>query len=172
MQIFNDKELEKIRIVEIDGEPWFVGKDVCDILGYANSRKAIGDHVDDRDKAAVTKRYGSQNRNITIINELGMYSLIFSSELPSAKKFKRWVFEEVLPSIRKHGIYITQELLEDNKKLQTKIEELQMQYSKEHIELICAEECNKTLVQQLDDHVWSKMTTTELRALARNGWKM
>lgn len=100
-------EDQQIRVLTIEGEPWFVGKDVAEVLGYSNSRKAIADHVDSEDKG-VTKCYtlgGTQQ--ITIINESGLYSLILSSKLPTAKKFKRWVTSEVLPTIRKHGAYMT-----------------------------------------------------------------
>lgn len=100
-------EDQQIRVLTIEGEPWFVGKDVAEVLGYSNSRKAIADHVDSEDKG-VTKCYtlgGTQQ--IAIINESGLYSLILSSKLPDAKKFKRWVTHEVLPAIRKHGAYMT-----------------------------------------------------------------
>lgn len=91
-----------------DGEPWFVGKDVVKILGYTNPSKAIADHVDVEDKG-VTKCYTPGGvQNLTGINESGLYSLILSSKLPSAKKFKRWVTSEVLPTIRKTGGYVDQ----------------------------------------------------------------
>lgn len=106
LQVFNSPEFGDIRAVEVDGEPWFVGKDMAEALGYSNSRDALAKHVDDEDKAAVAIRDGSQNRDMTIINESGVYSLIFSSRLESAKKFKHWVTSEVLPTIRKHGAYI------------------------------------------------------------------
>ena len=106
--IFNNEEFGTIRAIERDGEPWFLGKDVADILGYSNSRKALSDHLDEEDKNTVTIRDGiSGNPNKTIINESGVYALIFGSKLPKAKEFKRWVTSEVLPSIRKKGIYMT-----------------------------------------------------------------
>lgn len=106
LQVFNSPEFGEIRAVEMDGEPWFVGKDVATALGYSNPRKALNDHVDDEDKG-VTKCYTpGGEQEMTIINESGVYSLIFSSKLESAKKFKRWVTSEVLPSIRRHGAYI------------------------------------------------------------------
>ena len=107
LQVFNNPEFGEIRAVEIEGKPWFVGKDVAVALGYSNSRDVLANHVDDEDKAAVAIHDGSQNRNMTVINESGVYSLIFSSKLESAKKFKRWVTAEVLPAIRKHGAYIS-----------------------------------------------------------------
>lgn len=96
----------QFRYIVIDGEIYFVAVDVCKILGYKNSRKAIADHVDDEDKNTVTIRDGIPgNPNKVIINESGLYSLIFGSNLPQSKKFTRWVTSEVLPSIRKTGSY-------------------------------------------------------------------
>lgn len=113
-EIFNFQGQE-VRTLTIDDEPWFVGKDVADILGYANSRKAIFDHVDDEDKTdGVTIRDTmGRNQNPIIINESGLYSLILSSKLPQAKEFKRWVTSEVLPAIRKQGGFIREDLDED-----------------------------------------------------------
>lgn len=106
LQIFNNPEFGEIRAVEIDGEPWFVGKDVAAALGYGDTDQALRKHIDDEDKLSRQFDGSGQNRNMTIINESGVYSLIFSSKLESAKQFKRWVTAEVLPSIRKHGAYI------------------------------------------------------------------
>ena len=106
LQIFENAEFGKIRTIVLDGEPWFVGKDVAAALGYTNSRKALADHVDEEDKNTVTIRDGIQgNPNMTVINESGVYALVFGSKLPTAKAFKRWVTSEVLPSIRKTGGY-------------------------------------------------------------------
>ena len=114
VQLFVNKELElEVRAVEINGEGWLVGKDVAEVLGYSNSRDALSNHVDDEDKASVAIYDGRQNRNMTIINESGLYSLVLSSKLPGAKKFKRWVTSDVLPSVRKHGMYATDELLDN-----------------------------------------------------------
>ena len=113
LQVFQNKEFGEIRALEIEGQPWFVGKDVAEALGYSNTRDALSKHVDKEDKSDVAIHDGSQNRNMTIINESGLYSLILSSKLPSAKKFKRWVTHEVLPSIRKHGAYMTPEKIEE-----------------------------------------------------------
>ena len=99
---------QNVRIITINDEPWFVGKDVADILGYSNSRKALSDHVDDEDKGVTKSDTLGGNQNITIINESGLYSLILKSKKPEAKQFKRWVTSEVLPTIRKHGAYMTQ----------------------------------------------------------------
>ena len=112
LQIFNSPEFGAIRTIEKDGEPWFVGKDVAAILGYGDTDQALRKHIDDEDK--LTRRFdgSGQNRQMTIINESGLYSLVLSSKLPTAKKFKRWVTNEVIPSIRKHGAYMTPETLE------------------------------------------------------------
>lgn len=107
IRIFKSEEFGEIRTVEIGGEPWFVGKDVAETLGYERPTKAVSDHVDseDRDEVPIQDSIGRM-QNTAIINESGLYSLILSSKLPSAKAFKRWVTSEVLPSIRKHGGYI------------------------------------------------------------------
>ena len=105
IQIFKNDEFGQVRTTTINGEPWFVGKDVADILGYSNPRDAIAKHVDDDDRNTVAIREGKGNPNQTIINESGLYALIIGSKLPTAKKFKRWVTSEVLPSIRKTGSY-------------------------------------------------------------------
>lgn len=113
LMIFNNPEFGEIRTIEADGAPWFVGLDVATALGYQNGSRDINRHVDEEDRQAVTVHDGRQNRTMTIINESGLYSLIMSSKLPGAKRFKRWVTAEVLPSIRKHGAYIGPETLED-----------------------------------------------------------
>lgn len=106
LRVFNNEEFGTIRTVMIDGEPWFVGKDVAEALGYTNPRDALSKHVDDEDKKTVAIRDGIRgNPNITVINESGVYSLILSSKLPNAKKFKRWVTAEILPSVRQTGSY-------------------------------------------------------------------
>ncbi|MCR0868719.1 ORF6C domain-containing protein [Staphylococcus aureus] len=104
LQTFNFEELS-VRTLEVDGEPYFIGKDVADILGYANGRDALSKHVDAEDKLTSQIATAGQNRNVTIINESGLYSLIFSSKLENAKRFKRWVTSEVLPTLRKTGSY-------------------------------------------------------------------
>lgn len=106
LQVFKNDMYGEIRTVTIDNEPYFVGKDVVEALGYANSRKALGDHVDGEDKRESQIVTPGGTQNMVIINESGLYSLILSSKLPTAKQFKRWVTNEVLPTIRKHGGYI------------------------------------------------------------------
>lgn len=113
LKIFKNEAFGEIRTVEIGGEPWFVGKDVAEVLGYKDTADSIKKHVDDEDK--LTRRFtdSGQSREMYIINESGLYSLILSSKLPNAKAFKKWVTSEVLPSIRKHGLYATDELLDN-----------------------------------------------------------
>ena len=112
LQIFKNEEFGEIRTLTINNEPYFVGKDVANILGYQNGSRDINRHVDDEDKLTERIVISGQNREVIVINESGLYSLILSSKLPSAKKFKRWVTSEVLPSIRKHGTYMTDDTLE------------------------------------------------------------
>lgn len=119
LKIFKNSEFGEIRTVEIVGEPWFVGKDVAEILGYERDTKAVVDHVDEDDRINVDGKTQSQfgielgQRGGWLINESGLYSLILSSKLPTAKAFKRWVTSEVLPAIRKHGLYAEEELLDN-----------------------------------------------------------
>lgn len=112
LQIFNSPEFGAIRTIEKDGEPWFVGKDVATALGYNNPRDAFKKHIDEEDKGVAKCDTLGGTQETTIINESGLYSLVLSSKLPTAKKFKRWVTNEVIPSIRKHGAYMTPETLE------------------------------------------------------------
>lgn len=111
LQIFNNPEFGKIRTVEENGEAWFVGKDVAEILGYTNPSKALTDHVDEEDKLNNESLSSLGQRGGWLINESGLYSLVLSSKLPTAKKFKRWVTSDVLPSLHKHGLYAADELL-------------------------------------------------------------
>ena len=111
-QLFNFKG-QQVRTVTINGEPCFVGNDVSTILGYSNYRNAVVNHVDDEDKQRTQIEYAGQKREVTVINESGLYSLILSSKLPQAKEFKRWVTSEVLPTIRKHGAYMTNEKIKE-----------------------------------------------------------
>ena len=105
LQVFKNDEFGSIRTVIIENESWFVGKDVAEVLGYTNPSKALSDHVDTEDKLNNEKLLSLGQRGGWLINESGLYSLILSSKLPSAKKFKRWVTSEVLPAIRKTGSY-------------------------------------------------------------------
>lgn len=109
VQLFNFENHE-VRSLLINSEPWFVGKDVAEVLGYERADNAIRNHIDKEDKLMHQISASGQNRNMTIINESGLYSLVLSSKLPSAKKFKRWVTSEVLPALRKTGQYQVKEL--------------------------------------------------------------
>ncbi len=111
LQVFNNAEFGSVRTTTVNGEVMFVGKDVADVLGYTNTAKAIRDHVDDEDKLTERIVLSGQNREAIFINESGLYSLILSSKMPNAKKFKRWVTSEVLPAIRKHGMYAVDDVL-------------------------------------------------------------
>lgn len=106
LQLFNF-ESQKLRTLQINGEPFFVGKDLAEILGYQNGSRDINRHVDEEDRTKLMLSDGRQSKETIIINESGMYSLILSSKLPNAKKFKRWVTSEVLPAIHKTGVYMT-----------------------------------------------------------------
>lgn len=105
LKVFNNPDFGKVRTVEINGEPWLVGKDVAAALGYQNPQRAIRDHVDEEDKGVTEMVTPGGKQSVPIINESGLYSLVLSSKLPGAKKFRRWVTSEVLPSIRKTGHY-------------------------------------------------------------------
>ena len=126
LQIFNNNEFGEVRALDINGEPYFVGKDVAEILGYSNSRKALMDHVDEEDKTdGVTIRDSiGRDQNPVLINESGLYSLILRSQLPSANRFKRWVTSEILPAIRKHGVYAVEDLVNNPDALITALEAL------------------------------------------------
>lgn len=113
LQVFNNPEFGSVRTVVVDGDPWFVGKDVASALGYGEGKSpvnAVANHVDDEDKGVTEMMTPKGSQKTIIINESGLYSLILSSKLPSAKKFKRWVTSEVLPAIRKIGKYQTAEV--------------------------------------------------------------
>ncbi len=114
VQVFDNPEFGSLRTIEIDSVIWFVGIDVTAILGYGNSRQALKTNVDSEDKKTVHLLDGNKrgNPNKVVINESGLYSLILSSKLPSAKKFKHWVTSEVLPAVRKHGVYMTADTIE------------------------------------------------------------
>ena len=128
IQVFNNTEFGEIRTMEINGEPWFVGKDVATALGYERATKAIRDHVDneDLDEVPIQDSIGRKQKT-PIINESGMYSLILGSKLDGAKRFKRWVTSEVLPSIRKSGAYATDSAAAEYKARELRIKEMNAQ---------------------------------------------
>lgn len=111
IEIYKNEQFGEIRTVNISGEPWFVGKDVAEVLGYSNPQKAVRDHVDGEDKT-LNESFTVNGTMGILINESGLYSLILSSKLPSAKEFKHWITSEVLPSIRRHGAYLTDDMVE------------------------------------------------------------
>lgn len=112
LKIFENEEFGRIRSVMVNDEPYFVAKDICDILEIGNSRQAMT-RIDEDEKADVILNDGSQNRNMSAVNEYGLYSLILASRKPEAKAFKRWITHEVIPSIRKHGTYMTERRIEE-----------------------------------------------------------
>ena len=107
LKIFEFASNKQVRVIinETSGEPWFVAKDVCEILGYANSRKALGDHLDEDEKGVASTYTPGGDQSLLIVSEPGLYALVLGSRKPEAKAFKRWITHEVIPSIRKHGAY-------------------------------------------------------------------
>ncbi|NAM70101.1 phage antirepressor Ant [Staphylococcus epidermidis] len=144
LQIFNFEELP-VRTLTVNEEPFFVGKDVAEILGYSNTRDALYRHVDGEDKDVVKLDTLGGKQSQTIINESGLYSLIFSSKLESAKRFKRWVSSEVLPAIRKHGLYATDNVIKNTLNNPDYIINVLTEYKKE-------KEHNLVLEQQVKEN--------------------
>lgn len=147
LQIFQNAEFGSVRSIVINDEPYFVGKDVAEILGYSNTRKALLDHVDEDDKTDEVTIRDSMGREQTpvLINESGLYSLVLSSKLPAAKRFKRWVTSEVLPAIRRHGLYAVDDMLSNPDAI---IEALQA-YKAERMQRLALEAENAVQKQQL-----------------------
>lgn len=149
-RVFEHEQFGKIRMIEIEGVPWFVGKDIALALGYSNTKKAISDHVDPEDKRdGVTIRdpIGREQKPV-LINESGLYSLIIGSKLESAHQFKRWVTSEVLPSIRKHGAYLTPEKIEEVLLNPDTIIKLATQLKEEHEKRVLLTKENAALTLQ------------------------
>ena len=144
LKTFNFEELP-VRTLTVDKEPYFVGKDVARILGYKRTADAIRDHVELEDKGVGKIQTPGGMQNVTIINESGLYSLIFSSKLESAKRFKRWVTSEVLPAIRKHGLYATDNVIENTLNNPDYIINVLTEYKKE-------KEHNLALKQQVEEN--------------------
>ena len=184
LQVYKNAEFGSVRTTTLGGKPYFVGKDVASILGYTNTRKALIDHVDEEDKDDVTIRDAiGRNQTMTAINESGLYSLILSSKMPNAKKFKRWVTNEVLPAIRKHGLYATDDLIanpdlaiaaftalkeerEKNKELmaavaigQQQIAEMKPKATYYDVVLKCRDAVNISVIAK--DYGWSAMRMNE-----------
>jgi len=157
LQVFNNEEFGQVRTVVQSEDVWFVAKDVAEVLGYNNTSKAIQMHVDEDEKADLPIWDGRQNRNQKVINESGLYSLILSSKLPSAKKFKKWVTSEVLPSIRKHGAYMTPKTINALLQDPDLIIGLASQLKQEQQARQVAEQKNLMLTQQIAENA-SKIT--------------
>lgn len=132
LQIFENPEFGAVRTVELNGDPWLVGKDVAKALGYAKPENAIGTHVDSDDKTTtLIQGTGSNYKSkAVLINESGLYSLVLSSKLPTARKFRHWVTSEVLPSIRRHGLYAVDELLNNPDLMIQAMEQLKAERAK------------------------------------------
>ena len=183
LQVYKKAEFGSVRTTTIGGQPYFVGKDVAGILGYSNSRKALIDHVDEEDKEVTKCDTLGGKQDLIIINESGLYSLILSSKMPNAKKFKRWVTSEVLPAIRKHGLYATDDLIanpdlaiaaftalkeerEKNKELmaavaigQQQIAEMKPKATYYDVVLKCRDAVNISVIAK--DYGWSAMRMNE-----------
>lgn len=147
LQIFNNAEFGSVRSLMVNGEPYFVGRDVAKILGYANPNDALAKRVDEEDKGVAKCDTLGGSQELIIINESGLYSLILSSKLPSAKRFKRWVTSEVLPAIRKHGVFVMDDIVNNTDAL---IEALQA-FKAERLQRVALEEENAVQKQQLSE---------------------
>lgn len=183
LQVYRNAEFGSVRTTTIGGQPYFVGKDVAGILGYSNTRKALIDHVDEEDKGVTKCDTLGGKQDLVIINESGLYSLILSSKMQNAKKFKRWVTSEVLPAIRKHGLYVTDDLIanpdlaiaaftalkeerEKNKELmaavaigQQQIAEMKPKATYYDVVLKCRDAVNISVIAK--DYGWSAMRMNE-----------
>lgn len=164
LQIFNSPEFGQIRTIEKEGEPWFVGKDVAEALGYADSFGALKKHVEEEDKQNCQNDSFESPRGMTIINESGLYSLVLSSKLPTAKKFKRWVTSEVIPSVRKTGGY---SLPRDLSRLSPEMQMLKLLTDKAIENELAQQEQARQLqqVEQKVEHI------RELVGINPNGWR-
>ena len=169
--VFRSKEFGQIRTCTVKGETYFVGKDVADALGYGNSRDALRKHVDEEDKQASRFATGDQQYNMTVINESGLYSLILSSKLDSARRFKRWVTSEVLPAIRKNGRYELEskakELQQQNRVLESKnilLEEITAQQKPltDYARIILSSTQTVTITQIAQDYGMSPVRMNQL----------
>lgn len=143
LQVFTNAQFGQLRTIDRNGEPWFASKDVADILGYANGRDAIRKHVDEEDKGVANCDTLGGAQEISIINESGLYSLVFASKLPAAKQFKHWVTSEVLPTLRKHQVYTTPEMAEKILQDPDTIIRILQEIKSEREKRIAAEETNR-----------------------------
>lgn len=169
IKVFENPEFGSIRMVEIEGEPWWVGKDVAEVMGYANPERSIRKYVDEEDKGVTEMVTPGGRQNITLINESGLYSLILSSKLQKAKEFKHWVTSEVLPSIRKTGAYITEgsETQQYINQLQETVTELSLKLMEIHKELRVL--TTKPVVDMKVVNTWKKyVVTPRVKILSAN----
>ena len=160
---FNNPKFGEVRTVEQNGEPWFVGKDVAVILGYTNPSKALTDHVDDEDKLNNETLSSLGQRGGWLINESGLYSLILSSKLPTARAFKRWVTSEVLPSLRKHGLYAADELLNNPDLMIEAMQALKAERAKN-------QQLNAKVQQDAPKVLFADSVTASQSSFARTAW--
>lgn len=168
-----DFEGNEVRTLTVNGEPYFVGKDVTDVLGYSNNRDALSKHVDNEDKLTSQIATAGQMRSQTVITESGVYSLIFGSKLESAKRFKRWVTHEVLPTIRKHGAYLTDDKIEEVLSDPDTIIKLATQLKDERTGRLIAEQRVNELQPKADyyDHILQNKGLVPITSIAKNyGW--
>lgn len=149
LKIFNNEEFGEIRVLDKEGQPWFVGKDIAERLGYVNTRDALLKHVDAEDKEVVKCDTLGGKQSLTTINESGLYSLILSSQLPTAKQFKHWVTSEVLPSVRKTGQYLAANSIsiDIRESLKTDMEQIVEEHLQE-IETKCSEYYRPTVLEK------------------------
>lgn len=172
IQIFENEQFGSIRTIEIDGMPWFVGKDVATALGYIKTENALARHVDEEDKTLTPFQGGCSTglQKTIIINESGLYSLILSSKLPSAKAFKRWVTSEVLPTIRRHGFYATDETLDNMMNDTETAEKLFRELKSEKIRTRELEKKNQLLSEKANyyDNVLASETLIPITFIAKD----
>lgn len=162
LKIFENPEFGSIRTVEVNGEPWFVGKDVAKVLGYIDTSDALKKHIDEEDKLSRCFADSGQSRKMYIINESGLYSLILSSKLPTAKAFKRWVTSEVLPAIRKTGGYIPTTPQMSEQEIMAKAVQISMATIAQQKDAILALESRNAIQEQIIHEMQPKADYTDM----------
>ncbi len=162
LKIFENPEFGEIRTVEVNGEPWFVGKDVAKVLGYIDTSDALKKHIDEEDKLSRCFADSGQSRKMYIINESGLYSLILSSKLPTAKAFKRWVTSEVLPAIRKTGGYIPTTPQMSEQEIMAKAVQISMATIAQQKDAILALESRNAIQEQIIHEMQPKADYTDM----------
>lgn len=167
VQIFSNDQFGQVRTIEVNGEPWFVGKDIAEALGYKNSKIALKDNVDTDDKGVTKVTTSGGKQNVIIINESGMYALVFGSRLPKAKEFKHWVTSEVLPTLRKTGTYSVKQTAEDKARMLATREE-NVKVRKAQLLYKVSEKCGvESYKQVLHSHITLMLTGQELLPLPK-----